>query len=224
MLDYARTFQLPTLVFRMSCIYGPHQLGNEDQGWVAHFLIRALEDREITVYGDGRQVRDILFVEDLVDAFLLARQRIGNLSGQAFNMGGGPANTISLLELVDLMAELQGARPKVRFESWRPADQQYYVSDTRRFSAATNWTPRVNVQAGIQALHAWLREYRTSPPLPVIVPAPRTLAVRKTGGRSVSKLQPVQLGVLRRRSRAKRIWKLDRGEPAMLGRKIIRFP
>src|SRR5207248_756250 len=105
-LDYARTFGLRTAVFRMSCIYGPHQFGNEDQGWVAHFLIRAMQGRPITIYGDGRQVRDILFVEDLVNAFLLAHEHIGDISGQAFNIGGGPANTISLLELLDLIAKL----------------------------------------------------------------------------------------------------------------------
>src|SRR5207253_6556705 len=114
-IDYARTFGLPAVVFRMSCIYGPHQFGNEDQGWVAHFLIRALKDQPITLYGDGMQVRDILFVEDLVDAFLLAQANMATLAGQAFNMGGGPANTISLLELLDMITELHGRRPDVRF-------------------------------------------------------------------------------------------------------------
>ena len=101
-IDYARTFGLPAVVFRMSCIYGPHQFGNEDQGWVAHFLIRALKGEPITLYGDGRQVRDILYVEDLVDAFLLAQAEMPRLSGQAFNMGGGPGNTISLKDLLDI--------------------------------------------------------------------------------------------------------------------------
>src|SRR5207237_1067787 len=89
-LDYARTFRLPAVVFHMSCIYGLHQLGNEDQGWVAHFLIRAIEDSPITIYGDGKQVRDILFVEDLVRAFLLAHKKMSRISGQSFNIGGGP--------------------------------------------------------------------------------------------------------------------------------------
>src|ERR1051326_8612366 len=138
-LDYARTFRLPALVFRMSCIYGYHQFGNEDQGWVAHFLIRAIEDRPVTIYGDGRQVRDVLFVDDLIDAFLLAQQNMGALAGQAFNIGGGPANTISLLELIQLIEELQGRPPQIDFDTWRPADQQYYVSDIKQFSAATGW-------------------------------------------------------------------------------------
>src|SRR3954464_14242724 len=100
-LDYARTFGLPAIVFRMSCIYGPHQFGNEDQGWVAHFLIRALTDAPITIYGDGLQVRDILFVEDLVDALLLAQEGMHSLAGRAFNIGGGPERTTSLVELVE---------------------------------------------------------------------------------------------------------------------------
>jgi CDP-paratose 2-epimerase len=159
-LDYARTFRMRTAVFRMSCIYGLHQFGNEDQGWVAHFLIRAFKDEPITIYGDGRQVRDVLFVDDLVEAFLAARENIESLSGQAFNIGGGPRNTISLLELLELIGELHGKRPEVRFNAWRPADQQYYVSDTRRFSEATDWTQQVGVSNGVTRLYEWLREFR----------------------------------------------------------------
>lgn len=157
-LDYARTFDLPAVVFRMSCIYGPQQCGNEDQGWVAHFLLRALQNRDITLFGDGMQVRDALFIEDLVDALLLAQNRIQSLSGQAFNLGGGPRNTTSLLELIALIGQLRGESPAVRFDDWRPGDQRYYVSDTRRFSAATGWTPRVGVRQGVEILHAWLLE------------------------------------------------------------------
>ena len=155
-VDYARSFGLPTVVFRMSCIYGPHQFGTEDQGWVAHFLIRALQEQPIVLYGDGMQVRDVLFIEDLLDAFLLAQQRIGVLSGQAFNIGGGPANTISLRELIDLVGELHGERPVVRHEPWRVGDQRYYVSDTRRFQEATGWSPVVRVEAGVERLYQWL--------------------------------------------------------------------
>jgi CDP-paratose 2-epimerase len=114
-LDYARTFGLPAVVFRMSCIYGLHQMGTEDQGWVAHFLIRAIEGKPIILYGDGLQVRDVLFVEDLVDAFLLAQQNVHTLSGQAFNIGGGLGNTISLVELLDMIGALHGQKPDVRF-------------------------------------------------------------------------------------------------------------
>ena len=110
-LDYSRTFGLRTAVFRMSCIYGPHQFGNEDQGWVAHFAISTLRGEPITLYGDGRQVRDILYVEDLVDAFLHAQARMPSITGEAFNIGGGATNTVSLLELADLLAEVHGERP-----------------------------------------------------------------------------------------------------------------
>jgi CDP-paratose 2-epimerase len=159
-LDYARTFRIPAVVFHMSCIYGLHQFGNEDQGWVAHFLIRALENLPITIYGDGKQVRDILFVEDLVNAMLLAQQNIGEISGQSFNIGGGPQNTISLLELLDCIEELNDRRPQVKFENWRSADQQYYVSDIRKFSTATGWEPKVGVRDGVERLNNWLIETR----------------------------------------------------------------
>ncbi|MGK4002426.1 SDR family NAD(P)-dependent oxidoreductase [Sorangium sp. So ce1036] len=157
-LDYARTFGLPAAVFRMSCIYGPRQFGNEDQGWVAHFLIQALRRAPITLYGDGMQVRDVLFIDDLVDAFLLARKHIGQISASAFNIGGGPENTLSLLELLDLIEEIEGRRPVTGFEAWRPGDQRYYVSDCRRFSAVTGWWPRVRAREGVRKLHGWLRE------------------------------------------------------------------
>ena len=157
--DYARTYGLHTAVFRMRCIYGPHQFGTEDQGWVAHFLIKAMQGSPITVYGDGRQVRDILFVEDLVDAFLLAREKIREISGQAFNIGGGPANTISLLELLDLIGELRGERAETIFSSWRTADQKYYVSDTWKFRRQAGWAPKVGVREGVKRLYEWLDEH-----------------------------------------------------------------
>jgi CDP-paratose 2-epimerase len=166
-LDYARSYGMRTAVFRMSCIYGPHQFGTEDQGWVAHFLIRALDEQPITLYGDGMQVRDILYVEDLVRAFLLAEKNIGSIAGQAFNMGGGPANTVSLLELMDLIGILHERRPRVSFEDWRTGDQRYYVSDFSRFEAATGWRPRVNVREGVGNLYNWLLEFRGLAEAPV---------------------------------------------------------
>ncbi|MGN6109862.1 MAG: NAD-dependent epimerase/dehydratase family protein, partial [Kofleriaceae bacterium] len=164
-LDYAATFGLPATVFRMSCIYGPRQLGTEDQGWLAHFLIRALDGAPITIYGDGRQVRDVLFVDDLVDALVRAWRQIDAVRGRPFNIGGGPRNTLSLLELIDHIAMLRGQRPEVRFDGWRTGDQRYFVSDTTAFSAATGWRPRVAPRPGIEALHGWLVERRlpTSP-------------------------------------------------------------
>jgi CDP-paratose 2-epimerase len=154
--DYARSYGLQTVVFRMSCIYGPHQFGTEDQGWVAHFLIRALNHEPITVYGDGKQVRDILFVDDLVNAFLLAAENIDACSGEAFNIGGGPANTLSLRELLRMIGTLEGREARVHWGDWRTGDQKYYVSDTRRFSELTGWQPGVQAADGIRMLRQWL--------------------------------------------------------------------
>ncbi len=159
-LDYAKTYGVRAIVFRMSCIYGPHQCGNEDQGWVAHFLMQAMAGEPITLFGDGRQVRDILFVGDLVDAMVLALSDSNSLSGSAFNMGGGPASTVSLLELVDMIADLEGRRPKVSFGPWRIGDQRWYVSDTKRFADATGWKPQVSPAVGVGRLHRWLRRDR----------------------------------------------------------------
>ena len=155
-IDYARCMGVPAAVLRMSCIYGPHQFGTEDQGWVAHFLIRALKGEPITIYGDGKQVRDILFVEDLVEAFLKVERHIGRLSAEAFNVGGGPANTVSLLQVLELIDRLTGRSPEIRFADWRPGDQRYYCSDTRKLGQAVDWTPQVAVADGIARLHDWL--------------------------------------------------------------------
>jgi CDP-paratose 2-epimerase len=158
-MDYARVYGLPAVVFRMSCIYGPHQCGTEDQGWVVHFLMRALARKPITLYGNGLQVRDILFVHDLVNALLLAQTHMPTLAGQVFNMGGGIANTTSLLELLAIIAEIQGQKPVIRFAAWRPGDQKYYASDIRRFNAATGWVPQVSVRQGVAALYTWLVQH-----------------------------------------------------------------
>jgi CDP-paratose 2-epimerase len=154
-LDYAKSYGIPAVVFRMSCIYGPHQHGTEDQGWVAHFAIRALEGRPITLFGDGAQVRDLLFVDDLVEAMLLARDGASRLGGQAFNLGGGPANAVSLLEVVELLRSL-GAPVRVHHADERHGDQRYYVADTSRFAASTGWSPEVDASEGIERLYRWL--------------------------------------------------------------------
>lgn len=154
-LDYARTFGLDAAVLRMSCVYGPRQFGNEDQGWIAHFVGRAIRRDPITLYGDGLQVRDALFIEDLVDAFLLARRELKPASGCAFNIGGGPERAVSLVELLDLIAEMDGRRPVVSLAAWRPGDPRYYVSDCRAFQALTGWTPRVSLRDGLRALYQW---------------------------------------------------------------------
>jgi CDP-paratose 2-epimerase len=159
-LDYARTFRLPAVVFRMSCIYGPHQNGTEDQGWVAHFLIRAVDRAKIQVYGDGKQVRDLLYVKDLLDAFELAINNIETTAGQAFNIGGGAQNAISLLELLELIRGMRGEPCRVEFQEWRHADQRYYVSDTRKFQSVTGWAPQVRVANGLELLRVWLERRR----------------------------------------------------------------
>jgi CDP-paratose 2-epimerase len=155
-LDYARAFGIPAAVMRMSCIYGPRQFGTTDQGWVAHFIAACLRGEPITIYGDGKQVRDILFIDDAVDAYLLAQEHMQQISGQVFNLGGGPRNAISLLELLALVEGMTHREPDVRFEDWRHGDQLYYVSDTRRLQEATGWHPRISYANGIAQLHEWL--------------------------------------------------------------------
>lgn len=158
-LDYARTFGLPATVFRMSCIYGPRQFGNEDQGWVAHFLIQALRNNPITLFGDGHQVRDVLYVDDLVEGVLAAFDHMDRLRGTAFNIGGGAQNTLSLLQLITMIETLQGTTPELHFEPWRASDQRYYVSDFSRFGETTGWQPRIGVEEGVRRLHRWLADH-----------------------------------------------------------------
>ena len=122
-----------------------------------------MEGRPITLYGDGKQVRDILFVDDLVEAFLLAREKIASLAGNAFNIGGGPQNTTSLLELMRCIELINGAPPHVAWGAWRPGDQRYYVTDYRKFQLATGWQPRVGVEEGVRRLHTWLRDAHAQP-------------------------------------------------------------
>jgi CDP-paratose 2-epimerase len=155
-LDYGKTFGLPALVFRMSCVYGPHQHGTEDQGWVAHFLLRALAGEPVTVYGDGAQVRDVLYATDLVDAMLRALTNADRLAGTAFNVGGGPSNTLSLLELLEMIEDMVGHLPEVTFAGERAGDQRWYVADTSRLREATGWRPLVGVEEGVASLHRWL--------------------------------------------------------------------
>lgn len=157
-LDYARTFEIPAIVFRMSCIYGPHQMGTEDQGWIAHFLLKAIRREPALICGDGMQVRDVLFIDDLIDAFLLAQANSGTLAGQVFNIGGGLGNTLSLLELLEMIGLLGIPKLDIRTEDWRSGDQRYYVSDTRKFKAATGWEPKVSVREGVERLYKWLIE------------------------------------------------------------------
>jgi CDP-paratose 2-epimerase len=159
-LDYARSFGMRTAVVRMSCIYGMRQMGTEDQGWVAHFLIRALEGRPITLYGDGYQVRDILDVSNAVEAYLKLWERIDAVSGRAFNLGGGPANAVSLRELLAHISVLLGREVEVGYSDWRAGDQRYFVADTSSLRSALDLAPAVPWKQGVAALADWLREAR----------------------------------------------------------------
>ncbi|MEH3147113.1 MAG: SDR family NAD(P)-dependent oxidoreductase [Methylobacterium frigidaeris] len=159
-LDYARSFGIPAAVMRMSCIYGPRQRGSEDQGWVAHFLIRALERQPVSIYGDGRQVRDVLHVADAVAAYLAAWRRIDAAAGRAFNLGGGPANAVSLRQVLAWIAQLTGREVETRFSGWRAGDQRYYVSDTRRIAATLGLADPTPWREGIADLARWLAAER----------------------------------------------------------------
>ena len=144
----------------MSCICGPHQQGTEDQGWVAHFLIRALEDEPITIYGDGKQVRDILDVVDAVNAYVAALDNIDRVAGRAFNLGGGPENAVSLLQLIDEMGSIVGRDIDLRFEDWRQGDQRWYVSDTHAARSALGLPNPRGWRTGVARLSNWLASER----------------------------------------------------------------
>ncbi|MGI4946662.1 MAG: NAD-dependent epimerase/dehydratase family protein [Janthinobacterium lividum] len=162
-LDYARGFGVPACVLRMSCIYGPRQLGTEDQGWLAHFLYSVQAGRPISIFGDGRQVRDVLYVDDAVDAYVAAWARIGQVSGQAFNLGGGPANAVTLLQVLNEIGAISGRPADLRFSDWRPGDQRYFVADTRRAASALGLGPAVPWRDGLRRLAGWIAQERGAP-------------------------------------------------------------
>jgi CDP-paratose 2-epimerase len=159
--DYARIYGLRTVVFRMSCIYGPRQFGNEDQGWIAHFIIASVLNHPLTIYGDGKQVRDVLYVDDLTRAMDAAVERIERTGGQVYNMGGGADNALSLLQLIDMLQSLQGKRIPCAFGDWRPGDQKVYVSDTRKAKRDFGWQPQVSKEEGVKRLYQWVVENPT---------------------------------------------------------------
>ena len=166
-LDYARSFGVPTAVLRMSCIYGPHQRGTEDQGWVAHFLLKALAGETISIFGDGRQVRDILYVDDAVAAYVAAWERISAVSGTAFNVGGGADNAVSLRQVLARIAEVTGSVPSLEFSDWRPGDQRYYVSDIRRVTAALGLPKPLGWQEGLSRLAGFYADEARAPEMRV---------------------------------------------------------
>ncbi len=154
--EYSYIYKMKTAVFRMSCTYGTRQFGFEDQGWVAWFIIATLFNRPITIYGNGKQVRDMLYVDDLVDAF--NRFINSDLESGLFNIGGGPNNTISLLEFIDELEAKTSKKPKVNFTDWRPSDQKVYISDTTKLEKTLNWKIKIPVKEGIEKLTTWIRE------------------------------------------------------------------
>jgi len=160
--DYGRIYDMPTVVFRQSCIYGPRQFGIEDQGWVAWFIIATTLGKPITVYGDGKQVRDILYVDDLVRLFELAIAKINITRGKIYNVGGGIKNTLSVWqEFGPILEKLFGKKIKAHFASWRPGDQKVYVSDIRLVEKELNWKPLIGVKQGIEKLYHWVQDNKT---------------------------------------------------------------
>jgi CDP-paratose 2-epimerase len=158
--DYARMFDIPSVVFRMSCIAGPRQFGTEDQGWVAHFLYSALASRPVVIYGDGRQVRDVLCVDDLVRAFSAVRQGRRRPDAQIYNVGGGPANSTSLLELMDEIERLTGRKLQTVSDQRRPGDQLVYVTDFSRIRHDTGWEPQISLPQTLERIYEWWKRNR----------------------------------------------------------------
>lgn len=156
-LDYARIYGLATTSFRQSCIYGTRQFGIEDQGWVAWFTIAHLLDKPITVYGDGKQIRDVLYVDDLCRAYEAAIHHRAVAAGEAFNIGGGPQNTLSLLELLHFLDDFLGGRPAIEWGDWRPGDQPVFVCNLEKAGKMLNWYPETGVKQGVADLAGWVK-------------------------------------------------------------------
>jgi CDP-paratose 2-epimerase len=155
--DFGHLYGLRVGVFRMSCIYGTRQFGMEDQGWVAWFVIAALGGRPLTIFGDGRQVRDVLWIDDLLAAYEAFIER--GAAVEVFNLGGGPAHTLSLLELLALIADETGIRPSIAYADWRPSDQKVYISDIRHARERLGWAPAVTPREGVHRLIDWTRAH-----------------------------------------------------------------
>ena len=158
--DYYRIYGLRSVVLRQSCIYGYHQFGIEDQGWIAWFILSTIKNRPITIYGDGKQVRDILFIEDLLNAYALAVDQIDKAAGQVYNVGGGPENTLAIWsEFGPILEKLSGHSIPVEFKNWRPGDQRVYTSNIGKINRELGWSPKVSVNDGITRLYKWFKEH-----------------------------------------------------------------
>jgi CDP-paratose 2-epimerase len=155
-------YKIPATSFRQSCIYGPRQFGVEDQGWVAWFAIAATLGRDITIFGDGKQVRDVLHVDDLLLAYEAAIRNPDKIAAQAFNVGGGPRQVLSLIDLIEMLEEHLDRRIPVKWDDWRPGDQQVYISDIRKLEAHLDWEPAIGVSTGVGQLIDWVTENRSA--------------------------------------------------------------
>jgi CDP-paratose 2-epimerase len=158
MIDYSRIYGLRTVVFRQSCIYGYRQFGIEDQGWVAWFTIATMLNKPLSIYGDGRQVRDVLFIEDLIDGYEAAIKNIDKIKGQAFNVGGGAKNTMSLLELIAFLEKFFNKKIPLKFSDWRPGDQPVFVCDIAKAKKAFGWEPKISPERGVEMLYDWVKD------------------------------------------------------------------
>jgi CDP-paratose 2-epimerase len=154
--DYTAIYGLPTVTFRCSCMYGTRQFGNEDQGWVAHFVISSIFNKPLTIYGDGKQVRDVLYVDDVNRLVEYSLVNISKIKGEVFNIGGGPENTLSLLELISILEKYLGKKVRYTFSDWRPADQKVYISDIRKAEKMFEWRPIVKPEEGVRKLINWV--------------------------------------------------------------------
>ena len=156
-IDYARIYDIKATTFRQSCIYGPRQFGSQDQGWISWFIISSLSRRRINIYGNGKQVRDVLYVDDLVRAYDLAISQPSSIKGEAFNIGGGSGNSISLIECINMISEILDTKVEYKFSDPRPGDQKIYVSDISKISKALNWEPTYSVKKGVSNLINWTK-------------------------------------------------------------------
>jgi CDP-paratose 2-epimerase len=157
--DYYRIFGIPSIVFRQSCIYGTRQFGIEDQGWVAWFVIATLKKQLLNIYGDGKQIRDLLFIDDLLDAYDLAINKIAISKGQIYNIGGGPKNTVSIwMEFSKILKEISGFEISVKYKDWRPGDQKVYVSCIDKLQTELGWMPKIDIKNGLGRLYQWAAE------------------------------------------------------------------
>jgi len=161
-LDYARMYKIPATSFRQSCIYGPRQFGVEDQGWVAWFAIASLLGRDITIFGDGKQVRDVLHVDDLLHAYEAVIRAPEKIAAEAFNVGGGPGQVLSLIDLIGMLERRLGRKIPAKWDDWRPGDQQVYISDIRKLDRLLGWKPEIGVESGITQLIDWVAQNRAA--------------------------------------------------------------